>query len=300
MQQRLFELTLLLIQQGSATAAQLAERFGVSRRTIYRDIDALSSAGVPVYTEPGKGGGIHILPGYALDKALLSKEEQAQLMAHVSGAAQLGAPDTQALLDKLGALFGRSESWLEVSYAPWGGGEETRSLFRQLRDAILRRQVLCFAYLGGNRPQATQRQAEPYRIIFRGQGWYLQAFCRTRQDWRFFKLSRMRDVATIGGLFTPRPVPPQAAVTAPGPATHVRLRLAPALAFRAVDEFTPAQLTPTPDGGFLVDCHFQGDTWLLGYLLSLGPQAEVLEPAWLRCQLADTLEQMAALYHKEK
>lgn len=297
MHQRLFEITLLLTRKGSATATELADRFGVSTRTIYRDIDALSAAGVPVYTEKGHGGGIRMLADHVLDKTLFSKEEQAQLVAHFDSLSALGAPDAEKLLDKLGALFGQGQSWLEVDYAPWGGGEEMRALMNLLRDAVLGRRVITFGYAGAN-GKPSQRTAEPYKVVFRGQGWYLHAYCRTRGAYRFFKLTRMRGAALTGEAFAPREdVPPPFAESYSGASIHVRLRLAPALAFRALDEFAQNQLTPTGDGGYIAECDFPSDgNWLVGYLMSFGPGAEVLEPVSLRRLLARQLARMAKQY----
>ena len=195
MQQRLFEILWYLSREGSATAGQLAEKFGVSRRTIYRDVDALSGAGIPIYAEKGKGGGLRLLPDFVLDRTLLSQHEQTQLMEHLQSLSVLGAPDAQPVLDKLAALYGRRDGWLEVDFAPWAGGEELRQIFRLLRSAIQNRQVVELEYSGAD--GATQwRSVEPVKVFFRGQGWYLQAFCRLRQDFRFFKLKAV--VITFG------------------------------------------------------------------------------------------------------
>ena len=72
---RLFRIVYYLLEKGKCTASELAEKFEVSIRTIYRDIDVISSAGIPIYATQGKGGGISILENYALDKSLLSEQE---------------------------------------------------------------------------------------------------------------------------------------------------------------------------------------------------------------------------------
>lgn len=295
MQQRLFEIIWHLSREGGATAGELADRFGVSRRTIYRDIDALSGAGIPIYAEKGKGGGIRLLPDFVLDRTLLSKEEQSQLMEHLQSLATLGTPDTEPMLDKLAALFGKRDGWLEVDFAPWAGGEDTRRLFRLLRDAIQRRQVVELAYTGAE-VTTQRRQVEPVKVFFRGQGWYLQAFCRLRGNFRFFKLNRIANATLTGEAFDPRPAP-DSEPGYQGRVAEVVLRLSPAHAHRAVDEFGPGQLERTPDGGYLVQCPFPTDGgWLVGYLLSFGPGAEVLEPAELRAQMAEAAAQIAAAY----
>lgn len=295
MHQRLYAITLLLTQRGGATADELAARFSVSRRTIYRDLDALSSAGVPVYAQPGKGGGIRMLPGYTIDKAMFSKEEQADLLADMGSLASLGAPGAEALLDKLAAVFGRQDNWLEVDFAPWGAGPELRAGFGLLRSAILQRRVLGFGYSGATASPGP-RSVEPARVVFRGQGWYLYAWCRSRKAWRYFKLSRMRDITLGEERFSPR-TPPPAEAPAAGPTMRVRLRFSPEAAFRVLDEFSPAQLSPAPGGGYIAEADFPwGDGWLPGYILSFGAAAEVLHPPELREKVAATLAEMLGQY----
>lgn len=300
MNQRLFEILWLLTRSGGLTAGQLAQRFGVSRRTVYRDIDALSAAGIPVYAQRGQGGGLRLLPGYVIDKAMFSKEEQGALLANLQGLAGLGAPDTQATLDKLGALFGETENWLEVDFAPWERGEETRALFRILRGAILRRKLVQFHYRASSGP-GTLRRVEPGRIVFRGQGWYLYGWCRNRQAFRFFKLSRMTEAEELAESFLPRPLP-AATGSAPytGPMVEVLLHFDSSAAFRVWEEFDAAQVAEQPDGSLLVHADMPAGEWLLGYLLSHGPALEVREPSALRAQMAAALKEMGARYRKKR
>ncbi len=117
---RLFGLLYLLLDKGSMTAPALARALEVSVRTIYRDVEALSMAGVPIYASAGKGGGISLLPGYTLDKTLLSDEEQNQLLFAIQSfkAANQGM---ETLLRKLGAAFQKpSRNWIEVDFSRWG------------------------------------------------------------------------------------------------------------------------------------------------------------------------------------
>lgn len=295
MQQRLFEIVWHLTRTGGATAGQLASRFGVSRRTIYRDIDALSGAGIPVYAEKGKGGGIRLLPEFVLDKAVFSKEEQAQLTAHLQSLDVLGAPDAAAALDKLGALFGQGHDWLKVDFAPWAGGDEMRALFRLLRGAIIGRQRLSFNYTSAH--STHPRLVEPYQVVFRGQGWYLYAYCLKRQAYRYFKLNRMEQAQPAGGTFAQHRPPPVGDTPVQAALMEVVLRFTEGTRFRIMDEFLPQQVAPLPGGGYRVRARFPDDgSWLLGYLLSFGPDLTVEAPAELREQLLAATERMAAAY----
>ena len=159
-QARLFELVYLLLEKGKMSAPELAKRFEVSVRTIYRDVDALSAAGVPIYTQPGRNGGVALMEPYVLSKAAFSEEEQTQLLTalrSLAGNPGLGANEA---LDKLSGLFQRSQPhWLEVDLSHWGGGEGDRLTFGALREAILSRKVITFTY-AGSYGEPTVRRAQ--------------------------------------------------------------------------------------------------------------------------------------------
>lgn len=296
MNQRLFEIVYLLAQKGNTNAGELAERFGVSRRTIYRDIDALSLAGIPLYTQKGKGGGIYILPDFVLDKSLLSKDEQSQLVSHFESLASIGTPDTEGLLTKLSAMFGQGASWLEVDFTPWGSGEETSRIFRLIRDSILRHQIVQFIYTS-SKGQQVERIVEPLRIVFKGQGWYLYAYCRLREDYRYFKFTRISNLHLVDDYFS-REMP---TISKELPAETVELfdiliRFKPCAAYRVYDEFKKDQVSIENNGYLNVHCQFPDSEWVLGYLLSFGPDAQIIEPSFLRTKFKDFLKKMMDEY----
>ncbi|MFQ7235187.1 MAG: helix-turn-helix transcriptional regulator, partial [Enterococcus hulanensis] len=102
---RLFQMVYYLMDKGNTTAPELAEKFEVSIRTIYRDIDILSAAGIPVYTTQGKGGGIFLPENFVLNRSLISEEEQNQILTALQGLSGVDEQSNQALLKKLGSVF---------------------------------------------------------------------------------------------------------------------------------------------------------------------------------------------------
>jgi len=298
---RLFELVYYLLAHGRTSAQVLADRFEVSVRTIYRDVEALSGAGVPVYTIPGRNGGVALMDHYTLDRALLTGEEQDKVLAALRSLSASPLLDTEEALGKLAALFRRQEpQWLEVALSPWGDSQEENGQFALLREAILARKVIHFTYVAPYRDPAPRRVL-PVKLIYKGQAWYLQGYCLDRQDYRIFRLSRMADLTATGETLTlpSTPPPPQIDSAATPAPVHLRLRLSPQLAFRAYDEFSPAQLTPLPDGSFEVEVTFPEDGWVYGYLLSFGPGMEVLEPPHIRRELARLAKEIGAIYEKD-
>ncbi len=196
---RLFEILYLLMEKRSITAGELAERLEVSERTIYRDIDALSAAGIPVFTQKGQGGGIRLMEQFILDKALLSQAQQDEILFALQAILATGGAAEGETLARLTALFRReSASWLEVDFTDWGSGAAERENFALVKGAILARKALSFTYYSSAGAQS-RRTVEPARLVFKSGCWYLSAYCRTRQDWRIFRLVRMENLVEEEG-----------------------------------------------------------------------------------------------------
>lgn len=162
---RLFEIVYLLQSRPRMTARELAERFEVSVRTIYRDIDALSAAGVPVYAARGGGGGVGLLPGYVLDRSLLTDGEQDEILYALRAMAAAGMGG--AALEKLAGLFQKSgDGWLEVDFSPWGSGPAEKRVFATLKTAILSRREIAFDYYSA-RGEKSRRTAQPVKLVYK-------------------------------------------------------------------------------------------------------------------------------------
>lgn len=283
---RQFQMVYLLLEKGRMTAGELAERLEVSQRTVLRDVDALSAAGVPVYTTQGSGGGVALLDGYVLDRAAFSEEEQRQLLLALQS---LPAQEGERALTKLSALFRRGrEDWLQVNLSRWGAGEADSEKFQLLKRAVLERQTLAFDYASSH-GSTRARRVLPARLVFKGQGWYLQAFDLEREDYRTFRLSRILTPEFAGEVFHRRLDPPDIEFSGDIPPlfrVEARLRFAPYMAYRVYDEFDQSCVARQEDGSLLVETVFPEDQWLYGYLLSFGAGVEVLSPDALRRRLA--------------
>lgn len=282
-QGRLFELLYLLLEKGKVSATYLAQHFEVSVRTIYRDVDTLSAAGIPIYSLPGRRGGIALMEHYILDKATLSGEEQDQLLAALhSFSGDMGLTSAETL-SKLSALFHRPEpDWLQVDLSHWGDPSKMNAKFQTLKDAILSRRIVTFTYLSSY-GKTSSRQVMPARLVFKGQSWYLQGFCLDKEDYRTFRISRILHLEVTIHTFSTHLSPPpiQNEEIAP-PLVSMRLRFSPAVAYRVYDEFEGEQITLLPDGFLEVSASFPEDTWVYGNLLSYADQVEILAPDHVR------------------
>lgn len=293
---RLFELLYLLVEKREVTAGELAKRLEVSERTIYRDIDALSAAGIPVYAQKGKGGGIRLMDQFVLDKALLSQSQQDEVLFALQAIRATGGGEEA--LSRLSALFRRDGGdWLEVDFTDWGSASAERENFSLVKRSILERRPLTFTYYS-SAGEKSRRTVEPARLVFKSGCWYLSAFCRSKQDWRIFRLGRMEELSPEEGSCPPRRPPEQ--LEPPMPEGYrgvdLRLRFAPSAAWRVRDYFHPRQITPQSDGTLLVECTFPEDQWLLSFLLSFGGQLEVLAPDYWRDILKEELKKSLEVY----
>lgn len=296
---RLFQILYLLLEKGKMTAPELSRALEVSVRTIYRDVETLSMADVPVYATAGKGGGISLMPGYTFDKMLLSDDEQNELLFAIQS---LKAADrnVDVLLHKLGTAFRKPpHNWIEVDFSRWGLGRTDAVRFELLKTAIIRRQMLSLTYCGVT-GETTNRIICPLKLIYKDKHWYLQAFCRKADDFRLFKVGRIIEVSPTGEISAEDyedEIPPIEAESPPFSAVHLKLRVTDRLAFRVYDEFDRASVTPQPDGSFVVEVKFPMDSWVIGYLLSFGTEIDVLEPPGLRQELSEYAQKIAD-HHK--
>lgn len=292
---RLFRIVYYLLENGRATAPELAEKFEVSVRTIYRDMDAISSAGIPIYAERGKGGGIFIRENYTLDKSLFSEQEREQILAALQGMAATGKnPD--ALLAKLSGLFRlKSAGWIEVDFSGWVHGEPRQELFDGIKEAIFQKKVISFGYFS-SRGDYRIRSAKPIQLVFKSKDWYLYAFCLLRNDYRFFKLTRMRELAILPETFAEDFAPPKIEKRICVEKTvTVKLKFDRKAAFRVYDEFTDA-ITEDAQGNLYVEAELPDSEVLYSYILSFSDCAEVIAPQRIREQMRKKLQKMQEKY----
>ena len=286
---RLFEIVYLLLERKNVTAKELAEKFEVSVRTIYRDVEILSSAHIPIYASKGKGGGISLLEDFVLNKTLLSEEEQTQILFALQGMEKIGLQNGQAFLDKMSGFFQKSKTnWIEVDLSNWGNMDGKNQSFALVKEAILARKVLQFVYFNSN-GEEKMRTAEPLQIYFKDKAWYLKAFARDRQDYRFFKIARMREIEILEENFE-RELPQTIQRESAFKTVKLVLEISRKMAYRVYDEFEQEAITKKANGDFLVRVEFPENEWVYGYILSFGEYVKVISPEYVRTEIRRKLK----------
>ena len=323
---RLLGIIYILLKKGTVTAGELAERFEVSTRTIYRDVENLSMAGIPVYTSKGKNGGISLTEQFVLDRLMVSEEEQQRILAALTSLQETGASEEGEILKKLGDFFKTEPvNWVSIDFSDWSGRDT--ELFEQIRESILGRRVMEFDYYG-QYGEMSRRTVEPVQLLFKDYTWYVRAYCRKRSAMRMFKVRRMKRVQVLEEVFTPRLTEPEriaeskvqeedklsvkemlqesetkevaagGAIAEESP--EIIIRIDGKEAYRIYDKFEEEEITRLPDGNFEVRVKYFLDDWVYGMILSFGPSARVLKPESVREEIARRIEEMKKLYLDEE
>lgn len=296
---RLFRIVYYLLNRGQVTAAELAREFEVSVRTIYRDIDALSGAGIPVYAETGRNGGISLLDNYVLDRTLLSEKERQDILAALQSLSAAGNTCDKATLDKLSALFRLpSDNWYEVDFSRWGEVAQDNNKFEDLKKAVVCHRCVQISYVGAYTAESS-RKIHPLKLLYKSRAWYVKAYCAEKKDFRLFKLNRIIRWELLEEEFIPVswPEPSEEEKTPEQDQTPIVLRFSREVAYRVYDEFDLNHIQEQENGEMLVTAYMPQDGWLTGFLLSFGAQVEVISPAYLREVLA---AQAREIYEKNR
>ncbi len=292
---RLFKILYYLLDKGTATAPELAARFEVSVRTIYRDIDALSSAGIPVYAETGRNGGIHLLGDFVLNKAIISEQEKQEILSALQGLAVVRSGYQKDTLEKLSALFNtKSVDWIEVDFSRWGEKPRDNNKFEEIKTAIIHNRCIKITYAGAY-GRGDARVIQPLKLFYKSKDWYLKAYCRLKQDFRIFKINRILEWELLEERFLPMTFPEMDLNQQSY--NNIMLRFPKELAYRVYDEFDLNQIEVEQNGELTVTADMPEDDWLIGYLLSFGAQVEIIEPVHLKNIIAKKAKE---IYEKNK
>ncbi len=291
---RLFEIVYILMQKRKTTAKELADRFEVSTRTIYRDIETLSTANIPIYASKGKDGGIGLLDEYVLNKTILSEEEQNQILFALQGMKKVKGQNEKDILEKLSILFNKKiNDWIKIDFSNWSNVQEER--FDIIKSAILNKQLVQFTYYNSN-GEESKRIVEPLQIWFKDKSWYLVSYCKLKQDYRIFKIARIKDIKILQEHFE-RELPKEEKDEKHNfKMIELELEINKAMTYRVYDEFESKEITKKEDGNFIIKVKYPENEWIYGYILSFGEYAKVLNPSYAKSIIKDKLQRTLKNY----
>lgn len=284
---RLITIIMMLINKKRVTAKELAEFFEVSVRTIQRDIDAINIAGIPVVSYKGYEGGYEILDGYKIDNNFVTEKEYDLLIKLLKGLENVyDDPVVKGIVEKLKAVKANDNINIDknfiMDFSHWGNSKRIKRKVSIVRDAIDMRCTLKFYYVDLN-GKGTDREIEPHTLILKGNTWYVYGFCKLREDFRLFKLTRIGNLETTENVFIPKDIESHSLLTEKGSNyIDLKLRFHPSCMNRLDDYFEMEKMIFQEDGYILVEVSYPEDEWVYSMILSFGDKVEILEPSHVK------------------
>lgn len=291
---RLFNMLMLLSANRKMSSTELAGKLEVSVRTVYRDVEILSQAGIPIYTTTGKNGGIHLMDGYVIDKAMFSKEEQQKILHSLESFRSVPGMDMEQIRSKFVKLFNRQvldeENWLEIDFSDWGNGNRNNDLFSAIKESILTQQILCISYINA-KDEYKERNVEPIKLVFRQREWYLYAFCRLQMDFRWFKVSRIAEFHIVQEAYFQKHehkcFQEIDFVSNDVEKTHLELLFTLNSVHFVYDIFGKDCIYRESDNQIRVSADYAIGEWTYMWIMAFGADVTILEPKWLKAEIEE-------------
>lgn len=304
---RLFSITLLLIEKKRVTAKELADIFEVSTRTIYRDIDSITMTGIPIYSTPGVGGGFEIMENYKFDKNTFTEAEINKLLIGISNLPNL-MKDKECInvVTKLKNLIPEVKiettniqtEQLSIDYDPWMGVKNLDPYLKIIKVALQEKKLIFFDYIN-HRGIKTGRQVEPYQFILKNNQWYFQGYCLARNDFRLFKVTRLLNLKIEPITFSPREYQKPfltISETFEKIQTKIKLRIHKSIMERLLDHCDFDSFLFDDENHYVVQFPFIENDYYYNILLSFGECCECLEPLHIRLELKKKIARLAKVY----
>ncbi len=304
---RLISIIMILLDKKRIGAQELADMFEVSPRTIYRDIDTINMAGIPVRSTSGVGGGFEIMQNYKIDSKVFSTTDLSAILMGLSSLSNMirGNELVNALAKVKSFIPADRAKDIElkanqiyIDLSPWMGNRNVQPYLEMIKTALQESKLLTFEYIDHNGIK-TARTAEPYQLVLKGSHWYWQGYCHKRNDFRLFKLTRTSNLQILEEFFTPRDFQkPQLDFTdlLTTMQTTIKIRIHKSVMDRVLDYCTYEHFSPDGDEHYIVRFPFIENEYYYNILFSFGDKCECLEPLHIRTEMRRRIHDIATIY----
>ncbi|MCH4168532.1 MAG: YafY family transcriptional regulator [Streptococcaceae bacterium] len=304
---RLVSIIMILIDKKRISAKKLADMFEVSTRTIYRDIEAISMAGIPVHSTTGMGGGFEIMENYKIDKNTFSQAELITLLIGISSIPNdIKSKDFTNTLTKIKSLIpidkvettNLQTEQIHIDFSHWMGNRNLETTLDIIKIALQENKVISFEYLNhsGNK---TKRQVEPYQLVLKSSQWYFQGYCYERNDFRLFKLTRLSNLKMENTRFIPKkyqkPLLDTTKILSKLQVT-IKLRIHQSIMEQLLDYCDYDSFLKDGESHYIVNFPFIENDYHYGILLSFADSCECLAPLHIRTELKRKIANLYQIY----
>lgn len=304
---RLVSIIMILLDKERIGARELADMFEVSPRTIYRDVDAINMAGVPVHSTSGVGGGFEIMQNYKVDKKVFSTADLSAILMGLSGlSGMMHGDELVNALAKVKSFIPADRArdievkanQIHIDLSRWMGNGHVQPYLETVKVALQESRLLTFEYMA-NHGSKTARTIEPYQLVLKGGHWYVQGYCHKRNDFRLFKLSRMANLQMKEEAFIPREYEkPILDIGDMLETMQIKIKICihKSAMDRVLDFCSHEDITPDGDEHYVVSFPFIEKDYYYDMLLGLGDKCECLEPPHVRAEIRRRIHALAAIY----
>lgn len=304
---RLVSIIMILLDKERIGAQELADLFEVSPRTIYRDIDAINMAGIPIHSTPGVGGGFEIMQNYKIDKKIFSAADLSAILMGLSGLSNMirGEELINALAKVKSFIPADRAKAIElkvnqicIDLSPWTGSRNIQLYLEIVKAALQESRLLSFEYVA-HHGNISSRTVEPYQLVLKSSHWYLHGYCHKRNDFRMFRLSRMSNLQIQEKTFIPQEYQKPAldfAEVLETMQTKIKIRVHKSIMDRVLDFCTYEHFSPDCEEYYIVNFPFIENEYYYNILFSFGDKCECLEPLHIRAEMKRRTQKIAALY----
>lgn len=304
---RLVAIIMILLEREKVSAKGLADMFEVSTRTIYRDLESINQAGIPILATSGPGGGVEILKTYKVEKRLFSTSDILSMLIGL-GSMQTNIPGNEivsTLVKVKGMIPPEKQKELDfranqikMDVSPWLHAEGFTDKIEVIKTALEKQKLLHFEYMD-IRGQKSDREIEPYRLLLKGEDWYMQGYCLSRNDFRTFKVLRMQNITMLEQTFTMRDFPAErldAVVFNDKKLVSAKLRIHEEIRDLIEKRFGEDCLVPDGAEYYIANILFPVDDLACRYLLGLGNKCVCLEPEIIREKMYALTKEILGFY----
>ena len=304
---RLVSIIMILLDKQRMGAQELADMFEVSPRTIYRDIDAINTAGIPIRSISGVGGGFEIMSEYKIDKKVFSTADLTAILMGLSSLSNMVRGDelVNALAKVKSFIPAEKVKDMEIKtnqicidLSPWTGNQNIQPYLETIKTALQNCKLLSFEYTAhhGNK---TVRTVEPYQLVLKSSHWYFYGYCYNRNDYRLFKLSRMSGLQIEEKIFVPRdfqrPILDFEKIIETMQ-TEIKIRICKSVLDRVLEFCTYDHFLSDGNEHYIVNFPFIENEYYYDILLSFGDKCECLEPLHVRAKMKQKIQDMVTIY----
>lgn len=304
---RLVSIIMLLLDKKRVGAKELADMFEVSPRTIYRDIDAINMAGIPVRATSGVGGGFEIMQEYKIDKNIFSTSDLSALLMGLSSMPDIVRGDelVNAMAKVKSFIPPEKTNEIElmanqvcIDLSPWIGNRDIQTNLESIRKALQESKLICFDYADHN-GNKTQRTIEPYQLVLKSCHWYIYSFCLKRNDFRLFKLSRISNIQIQENSFIQRKYKkPKLEFNdiLEDNYKEIKIRIHKSVMDRVLDFCPYDKFKKDDDEHYIVDFPYVENDFYYNFIIGLGDKCECLSPLKVREEIRRRINIMRDLY----